>query len=83
MIVQPQSVRGSQANSAVTVGLIGVGGRGTYDAGVFVKDPRSRSALKNATSATGCQLARHKHYAKPDAFNATSTSRVAVLRLSV
>ena len=42
MIVNPQSVRGSQANSAITVGLIGSGGRGTYDAGVFVKDPRSR-----------------------------------------
>ncbi|MBI3697155.1 MAG: Gfo/Idh/MocA family oxidoreductase, partial [Acidobacteria bacterium] len=42
MIVKPQSVRGSQANSAVTVGLIGVGGRGTYDAGIFVKDSRSR-----------------------------------------
>lgn len=42
MIVQPQSVRGSQANSAVTVGLVGSGGRGTYDAGVFVNDPRAR-----------------------------------------
>ncbi len=42
MIVQPQSVRGSQANSAVTVGLIGTGGRGTFDAGIFVKDPRAR-----------------------------------------
>jgi myo-inositol 2-dehydrogenase/D-chiro-inositol 1-dehydrogenase len=42
MIVQPQSVRGSQANSAVSVGVIGVGGRGTYDAGIFVRDPRSR-----------------------------------------
>ncbi len=42
MIVKPQSVRGSQANSAVTVGLVGVGGRGTYDAGLFVKDSRSR-----------------------------------------
>jgi len=42
MIVSPQSVRGSQANSAVTVGVIGTGGRGTYDAGIFVKDPRAR-----------------------------------------
>ncbi len=41
-IVQPQSVRGSQANSKVTVGLIGVGGRGTYDAGVFHRDSRAR-----------------------------------------
>ena len=42
MVVKPQSVRGSQANSAVTVGLIGSGGRGTYDTGIFVKDPRAR-----------------------------------------
>ena len=42
MVVKPQSVRGSQANSAVTVGLIGVGGRGSFDAGIFVKDARSR-----------------------------------------
>jgi len=42
MIVSPQAVRGSQANSAVTVGLIGSGGRGSYDAGVVIKDPRAR-----------------------------------------
>ncbi len=32
MIVKPQQVRGSQANSAVTIGLLGCGGRGTADA---------------------------------------------------
>ncbi len=32
MIVQPQQVRGSQANSAVRVGLLGCGGRGAADA---------------------------------------------------
>ena len=32
MIVKPQLVRGSQANSAVRVGLLGCGGRGTADA---------------------------------------------------
>ncbi|MGA3073246.1 MAG: Gfo/Idh/MocA family oxidoreductase [Bryobacteraceae bacterium] len=32
MIVKPQQVRGSQANSAVRVGLLGCGGRGTVDA---------------------------------------------------
>jgi len=42
MIVKPQSVRGSQANSAVTFGLVGAGGRGTYDAGIVVRDPRAR-----------------------------------------
>jgi len=42
VMVKPQTVRGSQANSAISVGLIGVGGRGTYDAGIVAKDPRAR-----------------------------------------
>jgi predicted dehydrogenase len=33
-----QAIRGSQANSAVTVGLIGCGGRGTHDARQLVKN---------------------------------------------
>jgi len=41
-IVAPQTVRGSQANSAITVGLIGAGGRGSYDAGIFNGDSRAR-----------------------------------------
>ena len=41
-IVRPESVRGSQANSKISVGLIGVGGRGSFDAGVFNTDPRAR-----------------------------------------
>ena len=41
-IVGPQTVRGSQANSKISVGLIGTGGRGTYDAGIFNADPRAR-----------------------------------------
>ena len=41
-IVRPESVRGSQANSKITVGLIGAGGRGQYDAGIFNADPRAR-----------------------------------------
>ena len=32
LMVKPQQVRGSQANSAVRVGLLGCGGRGTADA---------------------------------------------------
>jgi predicted dehydrogenase len=41
-IVAPQSVRGSQANSQIAVGLIGCGGRGSYDAGIANKDPRAK-----------------------------------------
>ncbi len=43
-IVKPESVRGSQANSKISVGLIGAGGRGTYDASIVHADPRARIA---------------------------------------
>ncbi len=36
-IVRPESVRGSQANSKITVGLSGCGTRGTWIAGLFMK----------------------------------------------
>jgi myo-inositol 2-dehydrogenase / D-chiro-inositol 1-dehydrogenase len=41
-IVSPQAVRGSQANSRISVGLIGSGGRGSYDASIVNADPRAR-----------------------------------------
>jgi myo-inositol 2-dehydrogenase/D-chiro-inositol 1-dehydrogenase len=41
-VVSPQAVRGSQANSQIRVGLIGSGGRGTYDAKIVNGDPRAR-----------------------------------------
>jgi predicted dehydrogenase len=41
-IVKPEAVRGSQANSQISLGLIGVGGRGTYDATIVHSDPRAR-----------------------------------------
>jgi predicted dehydrogenase len=41
-IVNAQAVRGTQANSKLSVGLIGVGGRGTYDANIVNSDPRAR-----------------------------------------
>src|SRR5436305_6443179 len=41
-IVAPQSVRGSQANSQIAVGLIGCGGSGSYDASIVQADPRAR-----------------------------------------
>lgn len=45
-IVAPQAVRGSQANSKISVGLIGSGNRGSYDATIVNGDPRARiSAL--------------------------------------
>ena len=41
-IVAPSAVRGTQANSKISVGLIGVGNRGTYDATFVNADPRAR-----------------------------------------
>jgi myo-inositol 2-dehydrogenase / D-chiro-inositol 1-dehydrogenase len=41
-IVAPQSVRGSQANSQIAVGLIGCGNRGSYDASIANADPRAK-----------------------------------------
>ena len=40
--VAPQSVRGSQANSKISVGLIGSGNRGAYDGSIVHADPRAR-----------------------------------------
>ncbi|MBX5494581.1 MAG: Gfo/Idh/MocA family oxidoreductase [Bryobacteraceae bacterium] len=37
LILKPETVRGSQANSALTLGLIGCGGRGMYVSGIFAK----------------------------------------------
>jgi len=41
-ILSPQVVRGYQANSKISVGLIGSGGRGSYDATITNADPRAR-----------------------------------------
>jgi myo-inositol 2-dehydrogenase/D-chiro-inositol 1-dehydrogenase len=41
-IMAPQAVRAYQANSKITVGLIGCGGRGTYDTGIFNGDSRAQ-----------------------------------------
>ena len=43
-VVKPQSVRGAQANSALTVGLIGCGRRGTAISGIFAKNEFARIA---------------------------------------
>ncbi len=42
MIVPPEAVRGSQANSKISVGLIGAGDRGSFDASIVQADPRAR-----------------------------------------
>lgn len=42
LILDPQIVKGSQANSKISVGLIGSGNRGSYDAKIVHADPRAR-----------------------------------------
>ena len=42
LIVSPGVAFGFQANSAVTLGVIGTGNRGRYDVGFFSKDSRAR-----------------------------------------
>lgn len=42
MIVKPELVRGTQANSAITVGVIGPGRRGTSDAAIMMRNPNAR-----------------------------------------
>lgn len=43
-IVAPQSVRGTQANTALTIGLVGCGNRGMYVSGLFAKNENARVA---------------------------------------
>jgi predicted homoserine dehydrogenase-like protein len=38
LILKPETVRGSQANSALTLGLIGAGNRGSYVTSIFAKN---------------------------------------------
>jgi len=42
MIVKPETAFGSQASSAVSLGIIGTGGRGRYVGAIFARDPRVR-----------------------------------------
>jgi predicted dehydrogenase len=44
LILKPEIVRGSQANSALTLGVIGVGNRGTHVSGLFAKNEFCRVA---------------------------------------
>lgn len=43
-ILKPETVRGSQANSAVSIGVIGCGNRGMYVSGLFAKNEFARVA---------------------------------------
>jgi len=45
LILKPSTVRGSQANSAISLGLVGCGRRGLFDAGLFAKNEFARIAV--------------------------------------
>jgi myo-inositol 2-dehydrogenase/D-chiro-inositol 1-dehydrogenase len=42
LLVEPKTAFGSRANSAVSVGILGAGGRGRFVGTLFAKDPRAR-----------------------------------------
>jgi predicted dehydrogenase len=71
MIVKPQLVRGAQANSAVRVGLLGCGGRGTVDAtSIAINGPARIVALADlfedrltAAKKHFDEVAHKQHYA--------------------
>ena len=44
LFVKPEQVRGSQANSSVTIGLVGCGNRGMYVSGLFAQNELARVA---------------------------------------
>ena len=54
LVVKPGTAFGSQANSAVSFGIIGTGGRGSYVGTHMANDPRTRSP----PSATYIRTAR-------------------------
>lgn len=60
-IVSAQAVRGSQANSAVTLGLVGCGNRGMYVSGLFAKNENLRVAGFNDIYEDKFQAAAAKY----------------------
>ena len=67
VFVKPESVLGAPANSRLQLGLIGAGGRGTHDAGVFVSETNTqltaiadvfRDRLERAKARLDAQLAK-------------------------
>lgn len=77
LLVSPRVAFGSQANSALGLGIIGCGGRGNYDGGEFVRNTDVRvTALMDlfddrleSTRARFDKFAEEKGYAKIDQAN--------------
>lgn len=62
-ILKPQLVRGSQANSAISVGIIGCGNRGLYVGGLFAKNEYARVAAICDIYDDRIEEARKRHSA--------------------
>jgi myo-inositol 2-dehydrogenase/D-chiro-inositol 1-dehydrogenase len=60
LLVKPSQVRGTQANSALRVGLLGCGGRGTHVADVLLEHPNTRMVALADLFAD--QLENGKHH---------------------
>jgi len=58
LIVTPETAFGSQANSALALGMIGTGNRGRYVGGIFAKDPRVRVAAICDIQPTSLEAAK-------------------------
>jgi hypothetical protein len=68
------AIRGTAANAAVKVGLIGAGGRGTFDAGHLVKDPSARLVALCDIFDDRIEQAKRKIQSKIQRFTRTITS---------
>ena len=87
LIVKPQAVRGTQANSAVAVGLLGCGGRGSAVTSSFVTNTTTRvvaladifkdqlDAAVARFSKTGPAVAESQVFLGPKAFQEIANSK--------
>jgi len=64
MILKPGQVRGTSANSAVRIGLLGCGGRGTFVAGGFIENAGARITAVADLFSDRLQAAQEKFNAK-------------------
>lgn len=60
LIVKPQLIRGSQANSAIRIGFLGCGGRGTADAQAFVNNSKNNCRIVALADLFDDQLQKAK-----------------------
>lgn len=86
MLVAPQAVRGTQANSAIRLGIVGCGGRGTAVAEGFMKNAAARvvaladmfqdqlDAAQARLAAAGVSAGAALTFRGPDAFRQLAAS---------